>query len=215
MTGIPGCGLSPAVRAGTAQELARHAARAAWALRRADRAEAAELADPLCRRAVESASEREATTRPVNADIALLQEMLASGAPETAEHKAAIKEVGEAAARRDAETSGDWGVRYESPVRTALRFGEGDGVRQEDVEICSIQFGHARSSGTPISSRARAVRATFLRSPRWCWRATTSRRSIPKPSACPRRWLSGITWDDGGRARRHRHRRSIRSRRLP
>ena len=106
MTGIPGCGLSPAVRAGTAQELARHAARAAWALRRADRAEAAELADPLYRRAVESASEREATTRPVNADIALLQEMLASGAPETAEHKAAIKEVGEAAARRDAETSG-------------------------------------------------------------------------------------------------------------
>jgi hypothetical protein len=92
---------------------------------RADRAEAAELADPSYRHAVERASEREATTRPVPSDIALLQEMLASGAPETAEHKAAVKELGEAAARREAETGDAAAFRDGEALDRILRYRSG------------------------------------------------------------------------------------------
>jgi hypothetical protein len=32
-------------------------------------------------------------------------------------------------------------MRYETPVKTGLHFGEGDGIQLTEVEVCSIQFG--------------------------------------------------------------------------
>ena len=93
----------------------------------------------MYRRAVQRATEREATTRPVNAEIALFQEMLASGAPETTEHAAAIKDADEAAARRDAET-GD-----------AAAFREGDALDR----IARYRSAHERSLARSLDALAR------------------------------------------------------------
>jgi hypothetical protein len=48
--------------------------------------------------------------------------LLASGAPETAEHKAAVKELGEAAARREAETGDAGAFREGEALDRILRY---------------------------------------------------------------------------------------------
>ncbi len=122
-----------------ARELARHAARAAWSLRRADRAEAAALADPAYRRVLERASQREAATRPQDPQLAALRDLLGAEAPETAAHRAAVKDVGEAAARRADETA------------DAAAFAEGDALDR----IMRYRSAHERSLARSLDALAR------------------------------------------------------------